>query len=279
MLRALAGGFLALVGAAAAAGQEGVPTDISIFGWQAPQITDPFDADRAIVTPRAEVIPQGRFVISAGATYTYNDDNDVEVQNWTGPELKLQAGILPRTNLNVSWDGYSTTEIETAGLSDTTSGTTDAEIEVKVQLIEGESFLPAVALFAGASLPVGSNEITTDRVDPNAGVTLWWDEFDEVWSVFASGRFTLLEDATNDEFVQSTVSVGTAQRWGGSGVQSFVEYFGFLNDNDTVNDAHFLQGGAIFEVAPNATIDARIGVGLNDDSADLFFGFGGSFSL
>ncbi|MEO0630815.1 MAG: hypothetical protein AAFY46_08815, partial [Planctomycetota bacterium] len=122
-------------------------------------------------------------------------------------------------------------------------------------------------------------EITSDRVDPNAGITLWWDEFDEVWSVFGSARFSLLEDFNNEEFVQSTVSVGTAQTWAGSGVQSFVEYFGFLNDNDAVNDAHFLQGGAIFEVAPNATIDARIGVGLSDDSADLFFGFGGSISL
>lgn len=279
MLRALAGGLLALIGAATAAGQDGVPTDISIFGWEAPQIVEPYMADRAIFTPRANVVPQGRFIISAGTTYTYNDDNDVEVQNWTGPELKIQAGILPRTNVNIAWDGYSTTEIDSTGFSDTTSGNTDADIEVKFQVLESESIVPGISLFAGASIPIGSDEITSDRVDPNAGITLWWDEFDEVWSVFGSARFSLLEDFNDEEFVQSTVSVGTAQTWAGSGVQSFVEYFGFLNDNDAVNDAHFLQGGAIFEVAPNATLDARIGVGLSDDSADLFFGFGGSISL
>lgn len=278
MLRAMAGGILALIGAAAAAGQEDVPTDISIFGWEAPQIVEPYAADRGIFTPRANVVPQGRFILSAGATYTYNDDNDVEVQNWTGPELRVQAGVAPRTNVTVAWDGYSTTEIDAGGFSDTTSGSTDAEIEVKVQLVEGESMLPGISVFGGVSLPVGSNEITSDRVDPNAGVTLWWDEVDDFWSFFGSARFTLLEDFNNEEFVQSTVSVGTAQTWD-SGVQTFVEYFGFLNDNDAVNDAHFLQGGGIFEVAPTVTIDARVGVGLSDDSADVFFGFGGSISL
>lgn len=278
MLRALAGGILALFGAATAAGQDDVPTDFSIFGWEAPQIVEPYMADRATFTPRARVVPQGRFIISAGTTYTYNDDNDVEVQNWTGPELKIQSGILPRVNFNVSWDGYSVTEIDTTGFSDTSSGNTDLDIELKVQVLETERFLPGLAVFGGASLPVGSDDLTSDRVDPNLGLSLWWDDFDDVWQVFGSARFTLLEDGTNEEFVQSTVSGGTAQKWT-NGVTTFIEYFGFLNDNDTVNDAHFLQTGGIFEVAPNATVDFRFGVGLSDDSADLFFGFGGSVSL
>ncbi len=278
MLRAMAVGLMALIGTLGAAGQSDVPTDISIFGWEAPQIVEPYKGDRAVFAPRADAVPQGRFVISGGATYTYNDDNNVEVQNWTGPELLVQAGILPRTELQVGWDGYSSTEIEAGTFSDTTSGTTDLDVEIKVQLLESDSLLPAVALFGGASFPVGADELTSDRVDPTAGITAWFDDFDEFWSVFASARFTLLEDTTEEEFVQSAVSGGIGQNWG-NGIESFIEYYGFLNDNDAVNDAHFLQGGAIFEVAPNVTIDARVGVGLSDDSADLFAGFGGSISL
>ncbi|MHC4911367.1 MAG: transporter, partial [Planctomycetota bacterium] len=164
------------------------------------------------------------------------------------------------------------------GFSDTSSGSTDMDAEIKFQLLESDSMLPAVVVFGGVSLPVGSNDLTSDRVDPNAGLAVWFDDVDEVWQFFGSARFTLLEDANEEEFIQSAVSVGSAQKWG-SGATTFFEYFGFLNDNDVVEDAHFLQGGLIFEVAPNATIDARVGVGLSDDSADLFAGFGGSFSL
>lgn len=278
MLRAMATGFLALIGASASAGQSDVPTDISLFGWEAPQIVEPYQGDRAVFAPRADVVPVGRFAISGGTTYTYNDDNDVEVQNWTGPELLVQAGIFPRTELQVGWDGYSATEIDSGVFSDTTSGTTDLDIEVKFQLLEAQSMLPAVSVFGGASFPVGSDELTTDRVDPTAGITLWWDDVDAFWSFFGSGRVTVLEDFNDESFVQTAVSGGVGQNWG-NGVETFVEYFGFLNDNDTTDDAHFLQTGAIFEVAPTVTIDARVGVGLSDDSADLFFGFGGSVSL
>jgi hypothetical protein len=274
----VAAGLMALAGASGVSAQESVPTGYSIFGWEAPEIVEPYQADRAIVAPRGTVTPEGRFVISGGATYTYNDDNDVEVQNWTAPEILIQAGILPRTEVSIFFNDTATTEIYTTGFSDTSSGSTDMDAEIKFQLLESDSMLPAVVVFGGVSLPVGSNDLTSDRVDPNAGLAVWFDDVDEVWQFFGSARFTLLEDANEEEFIQSAVSVGSAQKWG-SGATTFFEYFGFLNDNDVVEDAHFLQGGLIFEVAPNATIDARVGVGLSDDSADLFAGFGGSFSL
>lgn len=280
MLRAmvLACGWMAMAGAGGVAAQDDVPTGYSIFGWEAPEIVAPYEADRAFFTSRANAVPQGRFVVSAGATYTYNDDNDVEVQNWTAPELLIQAGILPRVNVAVGWDGSSTTEIDSTGFSDTTSGTTDMDVEVKVQLLESDSLIPAVAVTAGASLPVGSNELTSDRVDPSAGLSAWWDDFDEFWQVFGGVEFTLLEDGMNDEYTRTAISGGVGQDWG-NGATTFVEYFGFLNDSDGIEDAHFVQGGIVFEAAPNVTLDARIGVGLTDESADLFAGFGGSFSL
>lgn len=267
-----------LLGVSSARGQDDVPSDISIFGWEAPQIVEPYYPDRATVTPSASTVPVGRFVIGAGATYTFDDEMDTEVQNWTGPELLIRGGIIPRVEGRLFWEGYSSTEIDSDLFSDTISGTTDLSAGVKVSLLDQMSFLPAAAVLGEISLPVGSDELTSDRVDPSVQLTLWYDEVAEVWSIFGSGKLSFLEDSTGSDFTQVQASAGVAYDWD-EATRTFVEYFAFFTDQDGSEDAHFLQGGVIYDVAPNVTVDARIGFGLTEESADLFVGFGGSISL
>ncbi|MEM9166871.1 MAG: transporter [Planctomycetota bacterium] len=263
-----------------AAGQlvDGAADGYSIFGWSAPEILSPYEQDRATVTPSADVVPVGRFVLEAGATVTYDDEDGVETTNLTTPELLLRAGIFERTEFRLGWDGYSSTEIDTTGFNDTISGGTDMTAGVKVELLDNDGAIPGLAILGQVSIPVGDEEITSDRVDPSAQVVVSYDEIDDFWRFDASAELSFLEDTTDDSFTEVGVAAGSRQRWQ-EGFESFLEYFGFFRDADGIPDAQFIQGGVIFEASTNIILDARIGAGLTSDSADMFAGAGISFSF
>ena len=279
MMRMMTAAACALAARSGLAQDGAVPTGYSIFGWEAPEIVSPYEQDRANFAPSARVVPVGRFVLEAGATVTYDDENDAETTNLTTPELLIRGGIFSRVEARLGWDGYSSTEFETPGFSDTVSGATDMTAGVKVSILDQSAgFVPAFAVIGEVSLPVGDDDLTSDRVDPSVQAVAVWDGFDDFWRFDASGRLSFLEDSNDDSFTQVDVSAGVHQTWI-EGTRTFVEYFAFLTDQDSVSDAHFLQGGVIYEAAPNVILDARIGFGLTADSADMFAGAGVAFSF
>ncbi|MGP1273259.1 MAG: transporter [Phycisphaerales bacterium] len=279
LIRWAAGALSALMATASAAGQDTVPaTGYSIFGWEAPEIVSPYEQDRANFAPSASVVPFGRFVLEAGATVTYDDENDVETTNLTTPEILVRGGLFSRVEGRLGWDGYSSTEVETTGFSDTIAGATDMTAGVKVAITENQGVIPALAVLGEVSLPVGDDDLTSDRVDPSVQIVAVYDRIDDFWRFDASGRLSFLEDTADDSFTRIDVSAGVHQTWV-EGTRTFVEYFAFLTDQDSVEDAHFAQAGVIYEAAPNVILDARFGFGLTADSADMFAGAGVSFSF
>lgn len=274
---------MGLVGAvalcSAAAGQSELPTGTSIFGWATDEILSPFEPDRGSVTPSARTVPLGRFSLEAGATVTFDDDDGVETTNLTVPELLLRAGVSSFAEVQIGWAGYSATEIDVGGFADTISGGTDLTLGIKLQALESDGLIPALAVLGEVSLPVGDEELSSDRVDPSVLAVLSFDDFDTLWRVDASVELSFLEDSvTQESFTEVGVAVGVHQTWTPA-ARTYVEYFNFLRDVDSVEDAHFLQAGTIIEAAPQVTIDARVGFGLTSESADLFAGAGVSVSF
>lgn len=278
MVRTITASACALMASASAAQSGETPSGYSIFGWEAPAILSPYEQDRATFAPSARVVPLGRFVLEAGATVTYDDENDVEATNLTTPELLVRGGIFSRVEARLAWDGYSSTEVETTGFSDTVAGATDMSAGLKVSILDSQGAIPALAVLGEVSIPVGDEDLTSDRVDPSVQIVAQFDDFDDFWRFDGSARLSFLEDTNDDSFTRIDVSAGAHQTWV-EGTRTFVEYFAFLTDQDAVEDAHFIQGGVIYEAAPNVILDARVGFGLTADSADMFAGAGISFSF
>ena len=280
--------LLGALGAPGALAQDGTAprggiisdTDYNIFGYEAEPLEVPYDADRPRTRSSVGVIPVGRFSVEGGATYTYDDENDVEVETVSGPELMVRTGIMPRFEGRVGWTGFQRVDVSTTGFSETTDGITDMSVGFKFGVIEqNDGVVPALSVIGELSLPVGDDDFSTDRVDPSVELAFDYDNLHEVFGFSGSVKVSSLENQTNnDEYIQTGVALSFDQRWDEQ-VETFVEYFTFLNSDSDIDDSHFAQTGAIFKVMPHVTVDLRVGVGLTNDSTDLFAGAGGSVSF
>lgn len=255
-------------------------TEYTIFGTEAEAIETPFDADRPRTRSSVGVIPVGRFSVEGGATYTYDDEDGVEVETVAGPELLVRTGILPRFEGRIGWTGFQRVDVSASGFDDTIDGVTDMTAGVKLSIIEKNTgAVPALAGIFEVSIPVGDDEFSSDRVDPSVEIAFDYDNLHEVLGLSGSVKVSSLENqADDDDYIQTGVAISFDQRWDEQ-VETFVEYFTFLSSDSDIDDSHFAQFGVIFKILPNVTIDARVGLGLTNDSTDLFTGAGGSISF
>ena len=279
-----------LVCAGGAAGQDdgetrggiltGFGGETNIFGFEADPIERPFAPDRPRFRSSVGVVPVGRFALQAGVNFTFDDESGVEVKTLSGPEFLLRTGIVPRLEGRVGWGGYQAVDVSASGFDDRTTGVTDMSVGVKVDVIsQNTGAVPAVVVVVEASLPIGADEFTSDRVDPSVEFAFDYNDIHEVFGFSGSLQAAQLENlATNDEYLQTAASLSFDQRWDEE-VETFVEYFAFFNDDDAIEDSHFVQAGAVLTIVPNVTLDAKFGIGLTTESSDFFAGAGATISF
>lgn len=112
----------------------------------------PINAERPGFSSSPIALARGVWQLEAG--YQYTELNGGGAESHTLPLMLLRYGIADDTEIQFSWPGY--TEIDFNGGD--ISGTTDASLGVKWQLSEPDAAVP-LALFFGASLPVGSDRL------------------------------------------------------------------------------------------------------------------------
>lgn len=254
--------------------------DTNIFGYSADPIERPFDPDRPRFRSSKGVVPVGRFAVQAGTTYTFDDEDGTEVNTLAGPELLVRTGIMPRLEGRVGWGGYQEVEVETSGFTDRTSGVTDMFVGAKFDVVsENNGAVPALVVVGEVSLPVGDDDFTSDRADPSVEIAFDYDNLHDIFGVSGGVQLASLENqTTDDDYLQTAASVSFDQEWNEE-IETFLEYFAFFNDDDDIDDAHFLQTGGIITIVPNVTLDAKVGVGLTTESSDFFAGAGAAVSF
>lgn len=195
--------------------------------------------------------------IESGYQYT-KDSGSIDVDDHTLPLLLVRAGLTERVELQFSWAGISWSEI--GGRS--VDGANDAGIGVKWQLTDDNAALP-FAVFAGLSLPIGADELTSDEVEPTIGA---------FWSYSAGMDWfgTLLLSESDDDIVASNgigLSIPINDDTGG-----YVEYFGnYAGDS---GPEHYINGGVAYLPRMDLQLDLHLGAGLNGRAADFFLGVG-----
>jgi hypothetical protein len=254
--------------------------DTNIFGFEADPIERPFEPDRPRFRSSVGVVPVGRFSLQAGVNFSFDDESGTEVKTLSGPDMLLRTGIAERVEGRVGWGGYQEVDVTATGFNDTTSGVTDMFLGVKVDVISNNTgAVPAVVVVVEASLPTGADEFTSDRVDPSAEIAFDYNEIDDVFGFSGAVQVTQLENMTTDDtYLQTSASLSFDQEWNDE-VETFVEYFAFFNDDDDIEDSHFVQTGAVLTIVPNVTLDAKVGVGLTTESSDFFAGAGATVSF
>ncbi len=254
---------------------EAQPPETPPSGGQGPLVTD-----RPDFTESTDAVPPGRFQLEAGYTFTYDRERGQRIRSHTAPELLGRIGLADNFELRVGWSGYNWNHqlVRTRNgvnrrvtVEDHEQGADDVILGFKLKLLEQDGWQPHFGIIGEISVPSGSFNTSSGDVDP--GIKLLW-AYDLTDRLAIAGNVNLAvptEDA--HRFVQAGASLSLAasltERLG-----TYIEYFGTYPAADGQDAAHSLNGGFTFLVHDDFQLDARVGVGLNEQADDFFTGVG-----
>lgn len=234
-------------------------------------LPDSLVTDRPDFTESTATIPQRHFQIEGGYTSMRQGDEDSSSLG----ELLLRVGVSERMEARFGIGSYSRVDPGVPG-SSTLSGYEDPSIGVKIRLNESDPNLlppgrPQMALLLSTSVPVGSDELTSDEWQPEGKLALAWDLND--WLSLSSNLIYGYPSDGDERFHQlgATLSAGFSltDRLG-----AYVEAFGFNKESLDGSSITYLNGGLTFGVSNDIQLDVRVGAGLDDPSPNWFAGLG-----
>lgn len=235
--------------------------------------------DRPDQTESASVVPRGWGQIEIGWTFAHDDEAGVDVETVEGPGTLLRLGVHDRMELRIGWDGHVRQRVEAFGGRFTVDGLGDMSLGAKFLLVEGTDSRPQVALLVQSTVPVGDDEVTSDRYDPSFRFNFDHDLSERTgFGVNLGAEWQEVPGPSGDEAAASflyTAVLGhsPADRWG-----VFVEIYGSesVSGPDLPGETS-LDGGVTWLLRPNLQLDLAGGIGLSDSADDRFLGLGVSY--
>jgi hypothetical protein len=217
--------------------------------------------DRPDFTESALVVPPGALQVEGGMTWEWSDGGETGFQ---APELALRYGCWKRFEWRLGLPNYVSLPADGGRIS----GASDTLFGFKVQAgpLPTKTDLAVIVQF---SVPTGSLELTSDRVDPEIKVP-FSHPLGGPWSLNgqASVFFPTVDDDRSSVF-QPTLSIArdlTAR----SG--AFVEYIGEFSE--LFEDVNLLHVGYTYQVLPRLQLDVHGAVGIGNVAPDYFLGAG-----
>lgn len=222
---------------------------------------DSVSAERPSFSSSPIALDGGFWQLEGGYQFT-RITSDVDSQSL--PLLLLRYGAGERTEVQLSWAGHSQLDIGPASVN----GLSDMSLGVKWQLSDDGAATP-LALFAGATLPVGDNDFSSNEVDPVVG--LFWAH-DGRASLFGT---VLISEFDNETTIGNGVGINLPMAERCKTCSAYVEYFGLYPENG--GPQHNLDVGMSWLRSNDLSFDVTVGIGLNDRAPDGYFGFGAAY--
>lgn len=265
------------------------PATNSAPGDAAPAVpTEPaplvISADRPGFSETTSIVPSLHLQLETGYTFTFRNRDGVETQRNNAPEILARFGVLDDClEVRISTAGYvwSRTDDGTGTGFASSEGWSDFALGVKWKVADQDGWLPRIALDATTTLGVGSDNISSQMVEPILKFIWSYDlglSFGDDWKgVTVGGNANVAWTSTSGQrFTQGQgsvfLSVPTFDR-----ASAFVEYF-VLGPNIKGGDAaHYVDFGGAYLLTDVLQLDGRVGFGLNKEADNFFVGFGLSF--
>jgi hypothetical protein len=240
---------------------------------------EPVETDRDAFTPVTKTAGKGLFILESA--YSFIDDRHVPPTH-SFPELLLRYGLTDRIELRLGWN------YEVGGGGNDVSGSSEdpradqsrlsreyrLSYGLKAALNDQDGLIPASTVILQASTPTGGASNNTELFTT---YVFGW-EFPNRWRWDSAIRYALASE-NGDHFnvwAPSTVlRVPLGERLG-----VHVEYFGLFSDGKAIDFVrHYFSPGFRYLITPNLEVGARVGWGLNEQSARFFsnVGFGWRF--
>ena len=224
----------------------------------------PIVADRPGFSTGAYTVKPGKLNVELGYQYAFNK-NSSNQSTPTLPLLALRAGLSPKIELDLLWDGWNMDHTDNQP-SDTSTG--DVSIGGKYRLHESTEY--NLTLLGLLSLPTGSSPSTSNNIDPLLG--LLWDYYHSslisLFGVVQTSSFKYDGNRVYDAQVAIGVSFSHTDHVG-----SFIEVYSILPSEERLDDEIAIDGGLTYLLSNDTQLDINVGAGLNDATSN-FIGFG-----
>lgn len=221
-----------------------------------------FAADRPGFAFGTHTVQPGTLYFESGFQYSFNTGR-VFFNYSNFPVLTLRTGLTSRSELFISWDGW--TLLHQSNQSNTTG--TELELPLlgaKYNLVQGNDY--TLTLLAIAEPEESDNAL---RINP-AMALLWDYEIAENLELFGMGKMRL-DNAEKKTTPQLIFAIGASTPVTQS-IDIFLEYFN-IADTDSGKWIHGNEAGVIFFLGNDMQIDLYAGIG-HRNYLDHYIGLG-----
>jgi len=242
-----------------------------------PEAEDHIVTDRPDFTEASVTVGEGRVQLEAGYTHVRERSAGTTRITEPYPEALLRIGVLSDwLELRL---GNTYIHSRTTAFGQTTehlSGVDDLYVGTKVALTEQKGYLPETATIFQATIPTGSNSLSSGKLLPGFSFLYGWDVIGDFLTVGGSCLANRAIDDAGHSYIEFAKSVTIGYRLTPR-VGAYTEWFAFFPASAVAPDVtaqHYFNGGFTFLVTPDFQLDIRAGWGLNHHADDFFAGAG-----
>jgi hypothetical protein len=237
--------------------------------------------DRPSFSDATGFVPVGHFQLETGYTFTFRNRDGVETQRHNGPEILGRVGVLEdRLELRLITAGYvwSRSDDGTGAGFASNEGWSDSTLGFKLKLADQDHWLPRLALGAQTTLGIGSDNISNQIAEPTLKLIWSYDlgqSLGDDWKgMTLGGNANIVWPTTSgDRFTQAQGSVCLSFPIAES-LSGFAEYYVIGPNSKGTDAAHYVDVGGGYLLTNRIQLDARVGLGLNQEADNEFFGVG-----
>jgi len=217
-----------------------------------------YSPDRPGIGNGSFITPKNMLGLEAGLDFT----TDNFINQFSIGQLLLRYGVTEKLELRANLGSYISQDVELTGGDATYSGFTDISIGGKYNFVSGVD-QPNVSALAQVSLPVGSDEFTSDEVVPTLAV-LADHSLNEIWSISSNLGYNFGVGDLDDSWLFTLTPGFTVPD-----NESLGGYFGYagMYYGDGFNQ-HWLEGGVTYGLKSGTQLDANLGY---ETEGEIFF--------
>lgn len=228
--------------------------------------------DRPDFTESSDVVGRGIVQLEMGTTFESNRTGADQDRTMSTPLALARIGVSKRLELRFSTDGYVLDSLRSGFGQATTKGQADIEVGAKFVLSNGARTRGlAMAVIPMASLPTGSDAMSSDTVDPTVKFT-WAKDLPRDFSLSGNYNISRLGDDLGrytEQALSFSLGHDLAGGWGG-----YWETYGFMPKGRPGTAAWTVNTGVTHGLGGNAQVDLEVGRGVTAAAPDWFVGVG-----